>query len=100
MDSPAKRAEKPKRYAASLFDDAEPIVVVPAGATERRVAGGTPTTDLVFSAHVGNNAEVFHQILKLHVPKKSIIADVTFGLGVFWRRVQLEDYTVLAQTLT
>ncbi len=39
------------------------------------------------SAHIADNAQVFPQILDLHVPKGSVIADVTYGLGAFWREV-------------
>lgn len=64
-------------------------------AKRKRVAGGKPTTDLVFSAFVGNNEDVFPQILRLHVPKGSLVADVTFGQGVFWKRVPSGSYNVL-----
>lgn len=54
--------------------------------------GGESTTDLVFSAHVGGNADLFPQILRLHVPSGARIADVTYGQGVFWRNVDLTQY--------
>jgi hypothetical protein len=63
-------------------------------AKPRRVAGGKPTTDLVFSAYVADNSEIFPRILSLHVPPRSVIADVTFGKGVFWKRVPEDLYTV------
>lgn len=69
------------------------------GGTGRRVAGGKPTTDLVFSAHVGNNSDLFARILDLHVPKGAIVADVTFGQGAFWRNVDPDAYTVLASDI-
>ena len=59
---------------------------------KRRSPSGEPTTQLVVSAHVGNNADVFPQILQLHVPKAASIADVTYGKGTFWRQVQTADY--------
>ena len=62
--------------------------------TKRRSPSGQPTTRLVLSANVGNNADVFPQILKLHVPTGSIIADVTYGKGAFWRQVNVADYTL------
>lgn len=62
----------------------------------RRVQGGVATSDVIMSAHVGGNAEVFPQILNLHVPDGALIADVTFGNGVFWRNVDLCRYQVLA----
>jgi hypothetical protein len=66
---------------------------------KKRVAGGTPTTDLVFSAQVGGNADVFPHILRLHVPRGSVVADVTYGQGVFWKHVPVDDYKLLASDL-
>ena len=62
----------------------------------RRIQGGVPTTDLVLSAHVGGNADVFPCVLKLHVPEGATVADVTHGNGVFWRKVSPTKYQVLA----
>ncbi len=57
-----------------------------------RVQGGEPTTDVVTSAHQGTNDQVFPQILSLHVPPGSVIADVTYGKGVFWKNVNMNGY--------
>ena len=65
----------------------------------RRVAGGVATTDLVFSAQIGENAELFPRILALHVPKGATVADVTFGQGVFWKNVREGDYKLLASDI-
>lgn len=65
----------------------------------RRVQGGVCTSDLTLSAYQGDNAEVFPKILALHVPAGSKIADVTYGLGVFWRNVDLEDYKLVPSDL-
>jgi len=54
---------------------------------KKRKQGGIPTSDLVVSAFTGGNADVFPKILKLHVPIGAIVADVTFGRGVFWKNV-------------
>jgi hypothetical protein len=62
-----------------------------------RVANGVATNELVFSAHVAMNDEVFPQILELYVPRGSTVADVTFGKGVFWKRVE-PDYCRLLPT--
>lgn len=64
-------------------------------ASKKRVQGGEPTSDLVFSTHIGSNAEIFPQILSLHVSEGARIADVTFGSGVFWRNVDLTKYELL-----
>lgn len=68
----------------------------PASKSSKRVQGGVATTDVVFSAHNAGNAEVFPQVLKLHVPDGARIADVTYGGGVFWRDVDRSKYTLLA----
>ena len=64
-----------------------------------RRAGGIATSDLVVSAYNGGNADVFPKILKLHVPVGSTIADVTWGKGVFWQKVNRSKYTVHATDL-
>ncbi len=56
---------------------------------------GEPTNDLVLSAYVDTNADVFPRILQLYVPAGHTVADVTFGLGVFWRNVPPGRYNVL-----
>jgi hypothetical protein len=62
--------------------------------TGKRVQGGEPTTDLIVSAHLSGNADVFPKILKLYVPVGSLIADVTYGKGVFWQNVPKGLYRV------
>lgn len=66
---------------------------------KKRVVGGIATSDVVVSAHVGGNAEVFPQILELHVPHGSTVADVTWGKGVFWSNVSPKHYKLLASDL-
>lgn len=60
----------------------------------RRTQGGEASSDVVLSAHIGGNADIFPQILNLHVPKGAKVADVTWGLGVFWKKVPKGDYEV------
>jgi hypothetical protein len=73
----------------------------PEAATRRRkrVAGGIATSRVTLSAHLAGNAEVFPEILTLHVPDGAKIADVTFGTGVFWQNVEADRYTLLATDL-
>ncbi|MDQ3687817.1 MAG: site-specific DNA-methyltransferase [Acidobacteriota bacterium] len=68
-------------------------------ASGKRTQGGIATTDVIMSAHVGGNSEIFPQILTLHVPEHSTVADVTWGKGVFWKDVPEGMYTVLATDL-
>jgi hypothetical protein len=56
---------------------------------KKRFVGGKPTTDLVFSAYTADNSQVFPIILELHVPKDSVVADVTYVKGVFWKNVRV-----------
>lgn len=65
-------------------------------ADRARVQRGQATTDVVRSAHVGKNAELFAEIMALHVPPGSKVADVTFGKGAFWRSIDHETYDLLA----
>ena len=63
--------------------------------SNRRTQGGISTTDVVMSAFVGGNADIFPEILELHVPLGAKIADVTYGSGVFWKNVDLTKYTMV-----
>lgn len=79
-------------------DDPTDPELEPVG-TKRRTPAGQPTTDLILSCHRGSNAEVFPQILKLYVPEGSIVADTTFGRGVFWKLVPPGLYTLWSSDL-
>lgn len=65
----------------------------------KRVQGGETTTDLIFSAYQEGNFDIFPKILALHVPIGSKVADVTYGNGVFWRKVPQGDYQLLPSDL-
>jgi hypothetical protein len=65
----------------------------------RRVANGVATNALIFSAHRATNDEIFPQILSLYVPVGSTVADVTYGKGVFWKKVEPNTYTLKATDL-
>lgn len=68
--------------------------------TRRKSPDGVTTNDLVFSAHVGTNDDVFPQVLSLYVAPGSTVADVTYGNGVFWRQVPEGAYKLLATDLS
>lgn len=65
----------------------------------RKSPEGVATSDLICSAHVGANDELFPTILQLHVQPGTTIADVTFGKGIFWKRVPPDSYRVLPSDL-
>ena len=72
-------------------------LTTPPSTTKRRKSpAGSNTSDLICSAHVGLNDELFPNVLALHVPIGSLVADVTFGKGIFWKRVRDNAYRVLA----
>ncbi|SIS18911.1 ParB/RepB/Spo0J family partition protein [Natronorubrum thiooxidans] len=52
--------------------------------------------ELILSAHIGTNEDLFPDILDLHVEKGAVIADVTFGKGVFWKQVDVDAYELRA----
>ena len=64
------------------------------------VQKGKSITDIIMSAFVGGNADLFPQILSLHVPNGSKIADVTFGKGIFWKNVNLNNYNLFPSDIS
>lgn len=62
---------------------------------KRKSPAGASTNDLIFSSSVGSNDEVFPSILKLFVKENGLIADVTYGKGVFWRHIHNGQYRVI-----
>jgi hypothetical protein len=66
---------------------------------KRKSPGGKPTNDLVFSAYIATNDEVFPFVLSLYVEPGSTVADVTYGKGVFWRKVPQDTYKLLQSDL-
>lgn len=46
----------------------------------------------ILTAKVGNSADLFPDILQMHVEPGSRIADVTYGAGAFWKKVDPSLY--------
>ncbi|MCD4739478.1 MAG: site-specific DNA-methyltransferase [Anaerolineae bacterium] len=67
--------------------------------TSERTQGGITTSKLIMSAHIGNNDKLFPMVLRLHVPRGALVADVTYGKGVFWRNIPKGEYRVLASDI-
>lgn len=65
----------------------------------QRVQGGVSTNEIVHSAHVSDNTEVFAAIVGLHLPSDSLVADLTYGKGVFWKKVPRNRYRLLFSDL-
>lgn len=66
----------------------------------RHEAEAPSISDLILSAYVDGNANIFPRILKLHVPDGAKIADVTWGKGVFWKNVPQGLYNVDATDIS
>ncbi len=65
----------------------------------KRVQGGEATTDVFLSAHLSGNTEAFADIAALHLPSGSVVADVTYGKGVFWQKIPVGKYKLLFSDL-
>lgn len=96
-----KNASRIALQKRSSFAPMHPSVATPVKSKKTaRTARGMATNDLVFSASTGTNDEVFPTVLKLYVPPDSKIADVTFGQGVFWKKVEKGVYKVTPSDLS
>lgn len=49
----------------------------------------------ILSSAVGNNADMFPNILELYAFKGATIADVTYGTGAFWKKIDRNFYNLL-----
>jgi len=78
---------------------AAPRPDAPARKGSRKPPAGIPTNELVFTACQGTSADLFPRVLSLHVAPGSTVADVTYGKGVFWRKVPEGTYRLLATDL-
>jgi len=83
-----------------LWDKDRRSATVSAPRITRKSPRGIATSDLIVSSCVGTNADVFPLVLKLHVPPGSVVADVTFGKGVFWRNVPPKLYDLRATDIS
>ena len=63
---------------------------------KRKSPDGVTTSNLICTAHVGLNEDIFPIVMELHVPPGSIVADVTYGTGIFWKKIPKGRYELLA----
>jgi len=68
--------------------------------SNRKAPDGQSTNDLVFTAYQDTNDEVFRQVLSLYAFEGATIADVTFGRGIFWKKIDRKKYDLLATDLS
>lgn len=85
---------KRSNQAALLF----PVEAQPRNG-KRKSPDGVATTDVILSAHVAGNAEVFEKVMSLHVPAGATVADVTWGKGVFWQNIESGKYLLHASDM-
>jgi DNA modification methylase len=55
----------------------------------------TTKSNPVLTGHIGTNADLFAAIMSLHASEGSVVADVTYGRGVFWKNIPDGLYTLL-----
>ena len=77
-----------------MINDLIPLTVD--AASDGMLPATTCSVSLVLSAHVGQNAKVFEQLMNLHVPHGSTVADVTHGKGCFWNTIPEGRYNLKA----
>ena len=66
---------------------------------KRKSPGGIATNDLVMSAYAGSSDKVFPLVMSLYVDPGSVVADVTYGKGVFWKLIPTGFYDLKATDL-
>jgi hypothetical protein len=49
----------------------------------------------VVCAVTGTNADLIAKAAKLHIPDGALVADVTYGKGVFWRKTRRRRFTLI-----
>lgn len=82
-----------RRNAPDLLDDIESgkrtIHDVKKEYLTRRIPSDCSTKGLIYTSVIGGNDVLMSQVAKLYVRKKDVIADLTFGKGVFWNKIDL-----------
>ena len=54
---------------------------------------------IITSAIIGENSDLIPKIMELYVPEGSVIIDVTYGKGVFWKNIDLSKYKFIGTDL-
>jgi hypothetical protein len=58
----------------------------------RRIELAGADDEPVLTCIQGDNSDLIAVVARLYLPKGCRVADITYGRGVFWRRVNLADY--------
>lgn len=56
-------------------------------------------TKPILTAQIGDNSDIFPDILELYAKHGDYIADVTYGKGVFWRNVDTDQYVFFSSDI-
>jgi len=89
-------AKNPALEADPLVSEQLQLYPSPPAAGKRKSPNGVTTSDLICTACLGLNEDLFPRVMELHVPAGAIVADVTYGLGIFWKKVPESKYRLLA----
>ena len=81
-------------YSLVVLDRIPDAIPKLAPKAKRQVRNGKPSNDLVFSARQGTNNDIFPSVAALYIPKGGIVADITYGKGVFWKNIDTRRYTL------
>jgi len=53
----------------------------------------------VVAVQNGNNSDLIREVAKLYINDGDVVADVTYGRGLFWKKVSTNRFTLLASDL-
>lgn len=54
---------------------------------------------MIKTGSVGGNAGLLPDVFSLYVKERDVVADVTYGKGVFWQKIDKGKYTVLVSDI-
>ena len=100
---PKRQLAEPLKFSFQYPEPAESAKSVETSANgkrKRKSPAGIATNELVFSAYQGSNDQVFQHVVFLYVAPGSKVADITYGRGVFWRKIPKDRYELLATDLS
>jgi ParB family transcriptional regulator, chromosome partitioning protein len=55
--------------------------------------------NVILTSNRGNNADLLASAFDLYAPKGAVIADLTYGKGSFWKKIDKNDYTALVSDI-
>lgn len=55
--------------------------------------------DIILTSNRGNNADLLASVFDLYAPEGAVIADLTYGKGSFWKRIDRNKYATLVSDI-